>query len=139
MLCWLQDQCSNVVETLSSLGVPRESIDGMVTAGNKMDLISPKRWPQLKSGGVLPVSATQGFGLLPLAMRVEERLLSLTGRRVMRVRCRAGSGDEEWIGRNATVTKREVDPENDNYALLSLVVSKAELGRIKKYVASTGR
>ncbi len=128
----LQTQCQNVLETLVGLGVPQESVDGMVTIANKMDLLPPDSWPGLKSAGMLPVSATRGFGVPELARETERRLLRLTGRRGVRVRCRTGSEEMDWLRRNSTVTDSRPDPQNANYSLLSVVATEAEMGRFKK-------
>ena len=120
------------METLSDLGVPQESLDSMVTAGNKMDLLPLSSWPDLKRRGMVPISATQGLGLERLCAEVEWRLLRLTGRRSLRVRCRTGSGEDVWLWQNCAVTSRQPCPRDANYSLLSLVATEAEMGRFKK-------
>ena len=57
-------QNSQVLSTLRRLGASKESLDSMVTVGNKVDLVTEE---QLAASPCLPVSATLGFGLDHLA------------------------------------------------------------------------
>ena len=75
-----------MLETLKGLGVPRASLDNMITVGNKMDLVPPGEWPRLKKEwGLLPISAKEGFGLGLLARTIETKILTLTGRQQLKV------------------------------------------------------
>lgn len=141
-----------MLETLAGLGVPRASLDNMITVGNKMDLVPPGEWPRLKEEwGLLPISAKEGFGLGLLARTIETKILTLTGRQQLKVtvpvqaraakltfcfafqvRCLTGSPDDDWVSKNVTVTSRVIDPSDENFSVLSVVVSEAERGRIRK-------
>ena len=57
-------QKSQVLSTLRRLGASKESLDSMVTVGNKVDLVTEE---QLVASPCLPVSATLGLGLDHLA------------------------------------------------------------------------
>lgn len=122
-----------MLETLRDLGVPNELMESMVTVGNKMDLIEPEKWPDLKKEGLMPVSATEGFGIMPLAKLIERKILEGTGRREMKVKVRTGSEDMAWVSQNFTMSNNEVDPKDENYSILSLITTEAEMGMIKKH------
>ena len=54
-------QSESVLQALGRLGVPKEKLEGMITLGNKIDLVAPTEWKVLRDRkNLIPVSATEG-------------------------------------------------------------------------------
>ena len=101
--------------------------------GNKIDKIPPSEWSErLKGKGFLPVSATEGFGLDKVRSLLEKRLLEVTGRRAVVVRCKTGGEEAVWLQRNVTVSEVVPDVRDENYSMVTVVVTDVDMAKFKK-------
>lgn len=135
--CELQKE--NVIETLKSLNIDQKLIDNMITVANKMDKIDPASWPKWKEIGAIPISATQGFGLQFLLQKIEKTLMSVTGRKILTIRCKTGGQEFAWIQNNLTVHSVDCDEKDSNYSLVSVIASQIDMERLKKMLRKTNK
>jgi len=125
-------QNSQVLSTLRRLGASKESLDSMVTVGNKVDLVTEE---QLVASPCLPVSATLGFGLDHLARHeLTPKLFSACHLKELTARVRPASHDWNWLRSEGTVAKVEVCPRDSGYCLLTVVLSQKNFDRFKKHL-----
>ena len=104
----------------------------MITVGNKIDLLPPAEWRAVREeGGAMPISATQGLGLDHLvsllcpALRSSCSLVSVT------MRVRPGGEEWAWLRRHGTVGGSKVCGRDENFSLLHLHLSQANMDRFR--------
>lgn len=124
-------QTAQVMATLRRLKVPMESLNKMITVGNKIDKLPTDQWADIKDRGALPISATMGYGLDHLLGRVEDKLISTTGRLKVVMKVRPGGEEWEWLQRNSCVGKVEVLEKDINYNLVSVIITRVKMEKFK--------
>ena len=124
-------QTAQVLVTLRRLQVPMESLDKMITVGNKIDKLPTDQWAGSKERGFLPISATMGYGLDHLVGIVEEKLINGTGRLKVVMKVRPGGGEWGWLHRNSSVGRVVVWGEDNNYNLVTLVITRVKMEKFK--------
>ena len=127
-------QSQQVLRTLKSLKIPENLIDNMITLGNKIDLVPPSEWKAFNNAEYTPISVVEGFGLDYVVQKVEKSLFEATGRKRAKVRVKTSSDEFRWLHDNVTVSEVVPDEADPNYSLVSVVMSEAEVGRLKKMV-----
>jgi len=126
-----EHQMSQVLGTLRRLKVPAEAIQKMVTVGNKIDKLPHRQWVAIKENGSLPISATKGYGLEHLVGILEEKLITGTGRLKVVMKVRPGGEEWEWLFRNSSVGKVEVMEEDNNFNLVTVVITAVQMEKFK--------
>jgi len=126
-----EHQVTQVLATLRRLKVPAEAMQRMVTVGNKIDKLPTEKWLGIKENGSLPISATKGYGLDHLAGIVEEKLISGTGRLKVVMKVRPGGEEWEWLHRNCSVGKVQVWEEDNNFNLVTVVITRVQMEKFK--------
>ena len=125
-------QASQVEATLRRLAVPQEAMANMLTVGNKIDLLPPAEWRAVRDeGGALPVSATENLGLDHLVSLLCPALRSCCSLVTVTMRVRPGSEEWDWLRRHGTVGSSEVCGRDDNFSLLHLHLSQANMDRFR--------
>ena len=126
-------QAGQAAATLAKLRVPPGLLESVVTIGNKIDLLAPKDWVAVRESGAFPVSAMRGWGLEQLAARLEGQLVERTGRLQVRVRVRPGGEEWDWLHRHSTVSSVQVEPADENFVLVSVVITKPNMEKFKAH------
>ena len=106
----------------------------VITVGNKIDMIDPNYWVELKSEGMIPVSCHRGYGLDFLLRQIENAIFTATGRKKMTFKVSNVSGREEhdWLRKNTDVFNVTSDPADDNYWLISTIVKQYDIDRFER-------
>jgi len=124
-------QKAQVLATLKRLKVPVEALNSMITVGNKIDKLHTDKWSQVKENGALPISATIGYGLDYLVGRIEDTLINATDRMRVVLKVKSGGDEWEWLRKNSCVGKVEVCDEDNNYNLVTVVISRVGMEKFK--------
>jgi len=124
-------QTAQVLATLKRLQVSTEAMDRMITVGNKIDKMPTDKWGQVKENGALPISATVGYGLDFLLGRIEDKLINVTDRMRVVLKVKAGGEEWEWLHKNTSVGKVEFWDEDNNYNLVTVIISRVMMEKFK--------
>ncbi|XP_066996842.2 putative GTP-binding protein 6 isoform X2 [Anabrus simplex] len=124
-------QADNVMTTLQGLNLSPEILQNIVVAGNKADLVSDGTW--VSDNNYIPVSATQHTGLDQLVKVIEETVLKVTGRHCIVIRVPMGGPESRWLYKQAAVTEAVADPGDNQYLLMKVVISEAQLSKFRSY------
>lgn len=125
--CFQRDR---VLETLETLDIEKKLLNCIIPVANKVDLL-----PQ-NHGLVIPdnthqVSCITGLGINTLAHRIQKEIIQATGRINLIIRAKTGGEEWKWLLSEATVTKTQADPKNENYSLLSVLITENTLDIFK--------
>lgn len=122
-------QKQHVDETLQRLQIQEETLEHVITVGNKVDALAPGQ--SVPEEYDLLISATRGSGLAELRLRVQDMVVEATGRRSIRMRVRSGGVEYQWLMRNAAVSKVMEDETSAEHLLLDVVITEAALNKFK--------
>ncbi|XP_001604860.1 putative GTP-binding protein 6 [Nasonia vitripennis] len=120
-------QIDHVRKTLKSL------TDGnrpLIEVANKCDLIEAGTLPEETLG----ISAKTTSGIDVLRHEIEKKVLSETGRSVIKMRVESGSEAAAWLYKEATVVNAEADPKDPQFLLLDVVVTENTLHRFRRFL-----
>ena len=95
--------------------------------------LPPTPIPRYKPMGphAVAVSALLGLGLEELKARLEDAVLTATGRRVLTLRVRLAGAQLSWLHKEATVQAVDVMPEA-GAADVKVIISHSAYGRFRK-------
>uniref|UniRef100_A0A8D1E5M4 Hflx-type G domain-containing protein n=1 Tax=Sus scrofa TaxID=9823 RepID=A0A8D1E5M4_PIG len=121
-------QKDSVLSALRGLRLPAVLLDNVLEVHNKVDLV-----PGYKPMGphAVAVSALLGLGLEELKARLEDAVLTATGRRVLTLRVRLAGAQLSWLHKEATVQAVDVMPEA-GAADVKVIISHSAYGRFRK-------
>ncbi|XP_047621942.1 putative GTP-binding protein 6 isoform X3 [Phacochoerus africanus] len=121
-------QKDSVLSALRGLRLPAVLLDHVLEVHNKVDLV-----PGYKPMGphAVAVSALLGLGLEELKARLEDAVLTATGRRVLTLRVRLAGAQLSWLHKEATVQAVDVMPEA-GAADVKVIISHSAYGRFRK-------
>lgn len=122
----LQKAC--VLSTLRGLQLPAPLLTSIVEVHNKVDLV-----PGYSPTGphAVAVSALLGHGLEALKAKLEDAILTATGRQVLTLRVHLEGPQLSWLHAEATVQDVAVFPE-DGAADVKVIISSSALGKFRK-------
>jgi len=126
-----EHQVNQVMETLRKLNLPKASLDKMITVGNKIDKIDSNLWKKVKNEGMLPISATEGYGVPILAKQLEKTLIQVTDRKRVKFKVRMGGEEYSWLYKTAAINQVEVDSSDENFCHLTVTLTTTDLNRFK--------
>ncbi|XP_046982683.1 putative GTP-binding protein 6 [Schistocerca americana] len=124
-------QAVNVDQTLKSFDLSPELLENVIVVGNKIDLL-PAEVASAHQSDWLPVSATRSIGLDALREKIEGAVLRATGRTSMAVRVPSGGEESRWLYKEAAVVGVSVDPQDEQYVYVKVVISDKQLGQFKR-------
>ena len=106
----------------------------VITVGNKIDMIDPNYWAELKAKGMIPVSCHRSYGLDFLLRQIENAIFTATGRKKMTFKVSNVRDREEydWLRKNTDVFNVTSDPADDNYWLISTIVKQYDIDRFER-------
>ena len=106
----------------------------VITVGNKIDMIDPNYWAELKAEGMIPISCHRGYGLDFLLGQIENAILTSTGRKKMTFKVSNVRDREEydWLRKNTDVFNVTSDPADDNYWLINTIVKQYDIDRFER-------
>lgn len=126
-------QKDNVLKVLQNLQIPDRLMTSIVEVHNKVDLVNEYVPPEAEC---LAISALNEVGLDELRQRVEEGILTATGKQVMTLKVDLSSPQLSWLYKEATV--QEVDTAGDDcVATVKVIISMAAYGRYRKLFLNT--
>lgn len=123
----VQVQKQHVETTLESLpNVDRQMLDRVIHVGNKVDCLDAEAVVQHSFDNVsmLPVSCVTGEGLEQLKSLIEQHVMEVTGRRIIKIRVRTGQDEYEWLRVHTAVVSINAD---GNHSVLEVIVTKTDL------------
>lgn len=121
----LQKAC--VLSTLQDLRLPAQLLASVLEVHNKVDLVPG--YCSVDSCAVA-VSALWGHGLEDLKVRLEEAVLTATGRHILTLRIQLGGPQLSWLHSEATVQEVDVLPED--LADVKVIISHSAYRRFRK-------
>lgn len=117
-------QKEQVETTLKNLSVDQAVLDGMINVGNKIDRVENVE----QDGDSVLISCTTGTGLDKLKSRIENQVIKVTGRQVIKIRVRTGRDEYEWLRTHTAIV--DIDTDGD-YSVLKVIVTKSDLDVFK--------
>lgn len=120
-------QKQHVENTLKELSSDVDLLDRVIDVSNKVDRVAESSQPQCDSNAVM-VSCTTGVGLDELKTRIEERVMKVTGRRVVKIKVLTGHEEYEWLRAHTAIVDVEADGE---HSVVQVVVTKSDLDVFK--------
>ncbi|XP_071455198.1 putative GTP-binding protein 6 [Hetaerina americana] len=124
-------QSMQVTKTLQSLNISEKLKSNILVIGNKVDLAGPKDKHQILGSHALSVSSVTHAGVDILKERIEKSLLKITGRKKIIFRVPMGGSEASWLYKEAAVTRVEACPENNQYSLITVIITSACLERFR--------
>ncbi|KAG8520651.1 putative GTP-binding protein 6 [Galemys pyrenaicus] len=121
-------QKATVLSTLRDLRLPAPLLASVLEVHNKADRL-PGYTP--REPNAVAVSALLGHGLPELKARLEDAVLTATGRRALTLRVRLEGPQLSWLHEEATVQDVRVLPEG-GAAEVTVVISGSAYGRFQK-------
>uniref|UniRef100_A0A4X1TFE8 Putative GTP-binding protein 6 n=1 Tax=Sus scrofa TaxID=9823 RepID=A0A4X1TFE8_PIG len=118
-------QKDSVLSALRGLRLPAVLLDNVLEVHNKVDLVQTHG--TARCGRV----ALLGLGLEELKARLEDAVLTATGRRVLTLRVRLAGAQLSWLHKEATVQAVDVMPEA-GAADVKVIISHSAYGRFRK-------
>lgn len=127
-------QRDHVVSTLERLAETDETkLPPVISVGNKID-----KSPEPNVDCDVFISATNGRGLNDLRQKIENAVISATGRKVLTIRLSAGSEETRWLYKNSQVLKTEADPDNSQLELVRVLITEQALGHFYRHFIEDG-
>jgi GTP-binding protein HflX len=117
-------QKQHVEKTLKDLSLDVDLLDRVIDVSNKVDRMTESLQSQQCDDDAVMVSCTTGAGLDKLKTRIEERVMEVTGRRVVKIRVLTGREEYEWLRAHTAVVGVEADGE---HSVVQAVVTKSDL------------
>lgn len=124
-------QRDRVIETLESLDIEKKLLHHVIPVANKIDLL-PSNHGLTIPDSTNQISCITGHGINSLAHRIQKEIIQTTGRAHLVIRAKTGGEEWQWLHSEATVTKAQADPKNDNYSLLSVLITEKVLDAFKR-------
>jgi len=123
----LQEQTVN--KTLDDIKVPENLKNRMIVVANKIDLVDNQQ--VFDNTEKLLVSATSGTGLDQLIQRLEEAIITNTGRLEKTLRVPNGGTQYQWLYRQSAIREIIVDPKDDNFLFLKVYITYQSFEKFK--------
>ncbi|NXI53556.1 GTPB6 protein, partial [Chloroceryle aenea] len=120
-------QKATVLSVLKSLNLPSHLLDSMVEVHNKVDLI--ERYKPTEENA-LAISALHGHGLEELKEEIEKKILTATGKKILRVDINLEGPQLSWLYKEATVQEVQVLPD-DSTARVKVIISNSAFGKYR--------
>ena len=117
------------METLKSLSIPDKLLQGMITVGNKIDLVQPDDWPLIRQDGMSPISVKNGVYMEELFQAIDERLIQSTGRIVHTFGVPTGSDIFNELMKETFVANIEACQVDPNFSKVECVLFHYQLKR----------
>lgn len=133
-----------VLRTLRELHLPPSLLENMIEVCNKTDLLDSGSLDELKRDGqCFAVSVKKGSGLLELRHRIQELILSTTGRVTKRLKIPTSGPHLAWLYKEATVESTRCDESDPEKLLVDVVMTDASYSRFlsrfgRKKIQNTG-
>lgn len=118
-------QKSHVEETLKSLSINPDLLNGVIDVGNKIDCLQDN--VEHDKNSVL-ISCTTGEGLDELKSRIESQIIKATGRKIIKIRVRTGRDEYEWLRTHTAIVSIETDGD---YSVMEVIVTQSDLDVFK--------
>lgn len=128
----MEAQLAHVRETLSKMAADRKPVE----VANKCDLLDDRK---PLPDETLRVSALQQTGIQSLLDRLEDEVLSATGKTVKRIRVKSGSPEYTWLYKMTTVVNVEVEPARPEFVVMEVIADPGVVSKFTHMVRSNGR
>ncbi|NWW54109.1 GTPB6 protein, partial [Pedionomus torquatus] len=120
-------QKATVLSVLKNLNLPNHLLDSMVEVHNKVDLI--ERYKPTEENA-LAISALHGHGLEELKEEIEKKILTATGKKILKLHVNLEGPQLSWLYKEATVQEVDVIPE-DGTARVKVIISNSAFGKYR--------
>lgn len=114
-------QKEHVETTLKGLSVDQNLLDCTIDVGNKIDRVDNV---ERDGDDSILISCTTGSGLDELKNRIEEQIIKVTNRKILKIRVRTGQEEYEWLRAHTAVV--DIDTDGD-YSVVEVIVTKSDL------------
>lgn len=120
----VQVQKEHVETTLKNLNVDKNLLDCVINVGNKIDRLDNV---EQNDDSVL-ISCTTGIGLDDLKSKIEEQIIKVTDRQIIKIKVRTGQDEYEWLRTHTAIV--DIEPNGD-YSVIKVIVTKSDLDVFK--------
>ncbi|XP_066583417.1 putative GTP-binding protein 6 isoform X2 [Prorops nasuta] len=121
----MKAQVEHVQETIKSMTNENQPI---INVANKCDLAEGVDIPS----NAIAVSAIKLTGISRLRVEMEKLLIAVTGRFMRRIKVQAHSPLLSWLYKETTVTKTELDPQNEEYLIVDVIMTQSDLHKLRQ-------